>query len=74
MKNFRYAKGHSAGSTMTVKELKEKLSEYPDSMPVFCQWEGVYAWVDPENFSAEEYHKGMLEDKEICLIIDVDQY
>lgn len=40
--------------TMTVAEIKEKLSEYPDDMPVIATWEGVAAWITTDNFSVSE--------------------
>lgn len=32
--------------TMTVSELRARLAEYPDDMPVFPTWEGVYASIE----------------------------
>ena len=72
MKTFRYNKGHPAGSTMTVKELKELLSKHPDDMPVMATWEGVTAFID--DFSVVSVSKGMEEDREDCLMFDVECY
>jgi len=52
--------------TLTVAELKKELDKYPDDMPVYAQWEGVYACIDPDLMDTEHY-------KEVdCLIIDVE--
>ena len=74
MKTFRYEKGHVAGETLTVQELKDKLDEYPGHMPVMCTWEGVTAYVEPEAFDIEVISKGMKEDEEFCLVINVNGY
>jgi hypothetical protein len=74
MKTFRYKKGHSAGSTMTVSELKEKLSGHPDSMPVMCTWEGVNAFVSPDEFEVKVVNKGFDDDAELCVVINVEGY
>lgn len=74
MKTFRYPKGHTAGMTMTVRELKMKLEEYPEYMPVFGTWEGVRGYVEPDNFSVETVSKGHGDDRCDCLLIDVGLY
>ena len=74
MKTFRYPLGHEAGKTMTVADLKNKLAEYPDDMPVFGEWEGVHGYVIPENFSIENTSKGHPDESCDCLIIDVEDY
>ena len=74
MKLFRYPLGHEAGQTLTVKELIEKLSEYPMDMPVMAEWEGVVAYIRPENFSNFFVDKGLAEDRCLCLVIDVERY
>ena len=72
MKSFRYGLGHLAGKTVTVKELKDELDKYPDDMPVMAEWEAVTACIDPEEFSIQSISKGMEEDREDCLVIDVN--
>ncbi len=72
MKTFRYSRRTSAGSTMTVKELKELLSKYPDDMPVMATWEGVTAFI--EDSEVVSVSKGMEEDREDCLVFDVEGY
>ena len=42
MKTFRYASGSVYGETLTVGELKKKLNEYPDEMPVVGRYEAAY--------------------------------
>ena len=74
MKTFRYKLGHVAGKTMTVAELRAKLSEYPDDMPVMALWEGCYAYINPENFDDEKVHKGYLDDECDVLTISVDEH
>ena len=74
MKTFRYELGHEAGKTLTVAELKKELEKYPDNMPVMATWEGVTAYIDSENFETDYVCKGKVEDKEMCLVIDVEQY
>ena len=49
MKTFRYPGGHVAGQTMTVGELKKKLEEYPEEMPIFAEWESCRAYIEPSN-------------------------
>jgi len=56
--------------TMTVAELREKLNEYPQDMPVFAEWEGVWASFKAANFSIDE-HKPT---DSSCLVIDVEDY
>jgi hypothetical protein len=74
VKTFRYKLGHEAGQTMTVAELCAKLAEYPDDMPVMAGWEGVRAYVRPENFGVERVSKGKPADECDCLVIDVNDY
>ena len=74
MKTFHYERGHEAGETMTVAELCEKLNEYPQEMPVFCEWEGVHSYVGPHDFAIESVHKGDVSEKCDCLVIDVNGY
>jgi hypothetical protein len=74
MKVFRHALGHLAGETMTVAELREKLNEYPQDMPVFGGWEGVKGYVRQDSFNVERVGKGHPEDECDCLVIDVETY
>lgn len=74
MKSFRYRWGGKAGDTVTVAELKAKLSEYPDDMPVFCTWEGVDGYVEGKNFEVKKVHKGDTSEECDCLVIDVEKY
>lgn len=74
MKTYHHALGHEAGSTMTVKELREKLAEYPDDMPVFGTWEGVNGWIRADCFSVEVTHKGDASEACPALLIDVEEY
>ena len=72
MKTFRQRTGEKVGETMTVAELKKKLDEFPDDMPVFGAWEGVWGHFEPENFSLETLDWCHPEDRCDCLIIDVE--
>lgn len=75
MKTFSSSAGFKVlGETMTVKELREKLSEYPDDMPVFGEWEGCYGFIIPQNFSTVRTGKGYADDICDCLLIDVNDY
>lgn len=74
MKTFRYALGHVAGATMTVAELRELLTKYPDDMPVFAEWEGCHAYIEPEMFSVESAAKGFEADRCDCLVVDVNRF
>ena len=72
MKIYKNTLGVEIAKTMTVGELREKLSEYPVNMPVFGGWEGVKGCVTPEDFYVEEFTKHLASDKKECLIIDVE--
>lgn len=74
MKAFRHEKGHIACLTMTVAEVREKLSMYPDDMPMFAQWEGIRVSIDPINFTVNSTCKGMEEDRCDCLVVDVNDF
>jgi hypothetical protein len=73
MKTFRYALGHNALTTMTVGELRAKLAQYPDDMPVLGTWEGTSNPFRQDGFNVEHYHCGKIEDECDALMIDVDQ-
>ena len=73
MKKFRYKLGHVAKETMTVRELREILSAYPDDMPVFGEWEGVCGDIRADSFSVEKRDWGFAEDECDVLLINVDQ-
>ena len=74
MKTFRHQLGHEAGNTMTVAELREALSEYPQDMPVFGAWEGVFGYIEKDKFFVQSTHKGDRRDECECLLIDVEEY
>jgi hypothetical protein len=59
---------------MTVKELREKLAEYPDDLPVFGGYEGVEGYIRPEAFQVVKCDKGPVQDRQPCLLIDVEEY
>lgn len=59
-----FAKPETPKNTMTVRQLRKKLSEYPADMPVLALWEGVHAPFKAENFI----------DKDNRLFIDVEDY
>lgn len=68
MKAFTYP--HMQITTMTVAELREKLAEYPDDMPVLFEWEGQRIPAGP--FTVEVFPKREHPDACDCLIIGVD--
>ena len=74
MKTFRYPKGHVLGTTMTVAELREKLNEFPQDMPVIAQWEGTWNFFESSNFDVVRSSEGWSHSEDACdvLIIDVD--
>ena len=74
MKTFLHERGHVAGQTMTVSELRELLTKYQDDMPVLAEWEGVLAYIEPDNFAVESVFKGNMNDIFGCLVIDVNKY
>jgi hypothetical protein len=71
MKTYTAPNGKTIGVTMTVKELREKLAEYPDEMPVFGEWEGVQGYIVPEDFTIEEYCAVVESERELALMIYV---
>ena len=74
MKTFHYPLGHVAGITMTVGELIDKLNSYPKEMPVLAAWEGIETTFKPDHFEVSSYTMWLESEREICLIINVDQY
>ena len=74
MKTFRYRLGHFAGQTMTVAELRAKLSEHPDDMPVMAYWEGQDAYIGQDCFKVKKVNMGYLDDECDVLSICVDIY
>ena len=74
MKTFRYERGHVAGSTMTVKELRLALSEFPDDMPVMAEWEGCHAYIERDKLVVATVGKGCAADECEALVIDVNGY
>lgn len=74
MKTFRYPLGHEAHKTMTVSELRAKLAEYPDDLPVFAEWEGVHGTMEPRDFSIERHSAGRPDEECDALVINVNEY
>lgn len=77
MKTWRYKLGHDAKTTLTVAELISKLKEYPDDMPVLCQWESVKGAMQNNDYDfivTKNYHCGEPEDSCDVLEIDVNSY
>jgi hypothetical protein len=72
MKIFRYPHGNIAKQTMTVKELREALEEFPDNMPIFAEWETVCGPLDSRFFTIQPIGYGFADDNEDCLIMDVN--
>ena len=71
MKTFRYASGRVYGETITVGELKKKLDEYQDDMPMVGSYEAAYGkttcMLTLDNFSVER--PGFAKDVCDCLVI-----
>jgi hypothetical protein len=59
--------------TMTVAELREKLNEFPQDMPVVAQWEGTWNCFDAKNFLVQRSTGWHQDDNCDLLTIDVDQ-
>ena len=57
---------------MTVSELREKLNEYPQDMPVIAQWEGTWNHFTPESFRLGRHMYCHADDVCDVLIIDVE--
>ena len=57
--------------TMTVKELRDELSKYPEDMPVIATWEGVLAGITQDGFSIFNPNVNITERQ---LHIDVEYY
>lgn len=74
MKTFRYPKGHEDGKTMTVAELREKLNEFPQDMPVVAEWESVWTFFQPERLKVVRAQGWHPDDNCDVLVIDVDQF
>lgn len=74
MKTFRYPRGHVHGTTMTVAELREKLNEFPQDMPVIAEWEGTWNFIEPDAFAVEKYEHGHPEDYADVLVINVENH
>lgn len=74
MRQFKNKIGNIAGETCTVAELREILSQYPDDIPVFAQWEGCNGYVTNDSVSITMVHKGDKLDSCECLVIDVNNY
>lgn len=73
MKREEWAK-QKAERTMTVGQLRDKLAEFNQSMPVYGLWEGCWGIVQDGTrfgggFSVEVNAAG-----QECLIIDVENY
>jgi len=62
--------------TMTVKELRDFLSQFPDDMPVAATWEGVVAPILSENFEPRnaKWKRIGKEEKGDRVVVDVEDY
>ena len=74
MKTFRYPLGNEDGKTMTVAELRERLNEFPQDMPVLAEWEGIWVFIRPDRFKVERATGWHPDDNCDVLVIDVDQF
>lgn len=50
------------------------LEEFQDDMPIFATWEGVNAYIDPDDICIRRVHKGDESEECDCLVIDVERY
>lgn len=73
-KVFHHKNGNQCGSTLTVKELRECLSAYPEDMPVMATWEGVVACIEEDMMAVEPIDKGLAVERCEGLLIDVGNY
>jgi len=70
MRTFTHSP-HLHTTTMTIAELRSKLADYPDDMPVLFEWEGQR--LPACFFSVEVYPAPDHPDACDCLVIDVNQ-
>jgi hypothetical protein len=76
VKTFRYPlhDNFPIGVTMTVAELREKLAEFPQDMPVIAEWEGTWNYVSSDDFRVAEHRHCRPEDMCECLVINVESH
>ncbi|WBC28629.1 hypothetical protein TPMD04_9 [Thiohalocapsa phage LS06-2018-MD04] len=62
--------------TMTAKELRDFLFQFPDDMPVAATWEGVVAPILPGNFEPRNAKWERLEKREKGdrVVVNVEDY
>jgi hypothetical protein len=69
-----YGKLTTFGSTLTVEELRNILSQYPNDMPVLATWEGLHICLHPNSFEATDDISMLPENGGKVLVVDVDNY
>ena len=75
MKIFHYCHGAKSKQTMTVSELIDALSQYPNDMPVIPTYESVTGCFEPDEISVRKgYHTGVKTEACDVLLIDVERY
>lgn len=72
MKKLRSKVGHTQYETMTIAELREELSRYPDDMAVLATWEGIYTAFNVDNIDIDYIAHVHPDDAQNCVIIDVE--
>lgn len=68
---FQSKDGMPAFETMTVKELREKLAEYGDDMPVMAEYEGLHTCITAACFTVQAVGYTE-EDRCAGVVIEVD--
>ena len=71
MKKVPSGNGHF-NETMTVAELRQKLSEFADDLPVCGTWEGIVVTITPDVFFVQKVGATDKTDGYDCLLLDVD--
>lgn len=58
--------------TMTIKELRDALGDFPGDMPVYATWEGQWARIERSNMSLSKSVGSADSARQYVLLIDVD--
>jgi hypothetical protein len=68
MKEIEYKSGKVAGKTMAVKDLIIELSKYDKNMPVYCECQGIYGFIDEQSVCTDNGFK------DECLVIYYERF
>jgi hypothetical protein len=69
-----YGKLTTFGSTLTVGEISDILSQYPNDMPVLATWEGIHICLNSQSFEATDAIGILPENGGKVLVINVDDF